>query len=280
MYFLDSPIERRFGWYRCLGGAVYFVSICQILEAEKSIRLRALLKFSNFSLEEAREKFVEVEKVKETVLQQEIQALSVFLVGEEWTWDLDKKIEDCSIIFYVAGSLAHSLPNRLKCEDCVALLSNSKVLPCLSFVGKEGKEEKKVKEAFVAQVNRGGLLYPRDLLFVSCVHIWKVFSSIKEKEQARKHLLSFLEPRKLFVQVVLSLMQDHEEMEAILLAECSSGHCFNHLFKQLCGKMFNCFMKNLCTERNSTFHSCKKTCSNQQCRRRKENKKIAVSLKC
>jgi len=53
----SDPLEKRFGWYRSLGGAVYFVSVRQILEAEKCIRLRALLKFSGLSLSEVKKTF-------------------------------------------------------------------------------------------------------------------------------------------------------------------------------------------------------------------------------
>ena len=36
-------LEKRFSWYRQLGGANYFVSVLQLLQAEKSIRLRSLV---------------------------------------------------------------------------------------------------------------------------------------------------------------------------------------------------------------------------------------------
>ena len=41
----SDAIEKRFGWHRKLSGANYIVSVQQVLEAEKSIRVRSLIKF-------------------------------------------------------------------------------------------------------------------------------------------------------------------------------------------------------------------------------------------
>jgi hypothetical protein len=42
----SDPLEGRFGWYRQLCGANYSVSLRQVLEAEKTIKLRSLIKFT------------------------------------------------------------------------------------------------------------------------------------------------------------------------------------------------------------------------------------------
>ena len=49
----SDPIEGRYGWYRQLSGANYFLSVRQFLEAEKKIRLQSLVKHSNLSFNEA-----------------------------------------------------------------------------------------------------------------------------------------------------------------------------------------------------------------------------------
>ena len=49
----SDPIERRFGWYRQLCGANYYLSVRQLLESEKKIRLYDLVKLSEFSMKEA-----------------------------------------------------------------------------------------------------------------------------------------------------------------------------------------------------------------------------------
>ena len=41
--FMSDPIEGRFGWYRQVNGGNFFMSIKQLLEAEKKIRCLSLL---------------------------------------------------------------------------------------------------------------------------------------------------------------------------------------------------------------------------------------------
>ena len=50
--FQSDPLEKRFGRYRQLSGANYFGSEKQFLEAEKSIRVKSLIKFSKYTMKE------------------------------------------------------------------------------------------------------------------------------------------------------------------------------------------------------------------------------------
>ena len=59
-------IERRFGWYRQLGGANYYLSVRQFLESEKKIRLQTLIKFGNCSFKEAAEILQTAQSSEET----------------------------------------------------------------------------------------------------------------------------------------------------------------------------------------------------------------------
>ena len=54
-YFQDDPLEKRFGTYRQLSGANYFATVKQFLEAEKSIRMKSLITFSNYSMQEVQQ---------------------------------------------------------------------------------------------------------------------------------------------------------------------------------------------------------------------------------
>ena len=54
--FQSDPLEKRFGRYRQLSGANYFGSEKQFLEAEKSIRVKSLIKFSKYTMK----KFVNI----------------------------------------------------------------------------------------------------------------------------------------------------------------------------------------------------------------------------
>ena len=47
----SDPLEKRFGRFRQLSGANYFESVKQFLDAEKSIRMRSLIKSSGYTME-------------------------------------------------------------------------------------------------------------------------------------------------------------------------------------------------------------------------------------
>ena len=70
--FQSDVIVQRFGWYRQLSGVNYFVSVRQIIEAEKFIRVRTLIKFSNRDIIETKAAMAEAGEEKEIVLKAEI----------------------------------------------------------------------------------------------------------------------------------------------------------------------------------------------------------------
>ena len=49
----SNDIEKCFEWHQQLSSANYFVSVPQVLEVEKSIRVRSLIKFSLLNIHEA-----------------------------------------------------------------------------------------------------------------------------------------------------------------------------------------------------------------------------------
>ena len=48
--FGSDPLEKRFGWFRQLSGANFYISVKQLLEAEKKIRILGLIKSGNLSM--------------------------------------------------------------------------------------------------------------------------------------------------------------------------------------------------------------------------------------
>ncbi len=110
------------------------------------------------------------------------------------------------------------------------------------------------KEAFISEVNRGGLTYPSDLVYISCVHIWQIFSKVNDDKEARNFLLSRSEPKKVFEAALMSFMQLCDKTKSIIMSHCENEHSFEKIFRQLCQRMFNCFAKNMCNDQNSRIH--------------------------
>ena len=96
-------LEEWFGWYRQLCRAKYYNSVYQFLQAEKTIRLRSLVKMG-YDVAQITSTFKPVETKK---------------CAEHDFGDLDN-LDDSekAIIYYIAGYIAKSL-SKCKCASCV-----------------------------------------------------------------------------------------------------------------------------------------------------------------
>lgn len=99
--FESDRLERRFGRYRQLCGANYFLAVRQVLEAEKTIRIRSLVKFTKLSMAEIRECLSDKDTTKEDQLDAErlLNALPI----DSFEWELPKDKAEQNMLFYVAG---------------------------------------------------------------------------------------------------------------------------------------------------------------------------------
>ncbi len=197
----SDPIERRFGWYRQLSGANYFVSVKQILEAEKSIRLQSLLKHSGMTLTEAKEVFDDADVEKEKQIQEESMKLSS-LVEHDCVNFKNVENDDANIVYYVAGCYARSLCKQERCTDCVKILRKSEEVPTIAFQGESSGMLQKEKEVFLEKVNRGGLCFPSDSVYMACLHSWNFYHDIKSDKDAMNFLALSSEPVKVFCHII------------------------------------------------------------------------------
>ena len=87
--------------------------------------------------------------------------------------------------------LLRSLKQHLKCKMCVKLVSEKSTLS-LQFESSDFLYDKDIarKENFLNQNNRGGLNYPSDLGFLTCLFAWKHYTTITENQNSRKTLLN------------------------------------------------------------------------------------------
>ena len=100
----DDAIEKRFGWYRQLSCDNYFVSLRQLLEAEKSIRIKSLVKHSDMKIIDAASAMVSIES-SENVLTSMMEELLSVINSDDLLKEYDD-VGDKNIIFYVAGHIA------------------------------------------------------------------------------------------------------------------------------------------------------------------------------
>ncbi len=112
----------------------------QILDAEKSIRLRSLVSFSGFTLGDVKEVFEEAERLDEEKLD-DLSCTLLSLLDKDVITITEEGLSDQNILFYLAGYAARGISKQTKCQGCLKLLSQPrKEVPPLVFM-----EEDKVK---------------------------------------------------------------------------------------------------------------------------------------
>lgn len=246
-----DKIEARFGWFRQLSGGNYFISCRQILESDKLIRVRSLVKFSSMDLREVKKIFGPIsgnehDKVLKTSLS--LEAIIEFrpLVHLQ-------VVEDANVLYYVAGYLARSIARRTSCSSCKNLISQGKVIvPILEPGEQETCPEYK---KFLHQINRGGLSQPTDLVFVCCVHAWGLYNEILNHEDSKKLLFQSNQPREVFSMTFMKAISACPETDPIMKTLCTSGHEFKTVCEEISKRIFNVFGKNFASERNSEIQA-------------------------
>lgn len=186
----SDDLEERFGWYRQLCGANFFVSVRQVLEAEKGIRLKSLLKFSQLTMKEVGEVFSkksnDISNLSEVDIFTSLFEDPLFLTCNEE--------DDANVIFYVAGYLAKTVGKLKKCQSCLNLLFDGTQELVVKFEDLEDDTDPSssniLKERFLEQVTRGGLKKPSDLVYLSCIYIWNFYNTIMACGDLKAFLMS------------------------------------------------------------------------------------------
>jgi hypothetical protein len=254
--FQSDPIESRFGWYRQLSGGNYFISVRQILENEKKIRILSLLKFTQINISE----FPFEEEITSSKCEENIEELYSDVSELPILFNLD--VTDMNAIVYVAGYISHSICNRMKCENCSHLLKHRECLPHPAF-----PEDVHNFSTFANMIDRGGLTRPSDFVFCVSNVCFSCFEHLKQCFLER--FLTFTNCRQVFVQVVLRKITDDDSLSQLLLLESPCNHSVTFLIKCVVFQFFNCMAKNLCQELNTcrtaaTSHASKQVSSQRK----------------
>ena len=187
-------LAGRFGWYRQLSGGNYYQSVLRFLQSEITIRLRNLIT-SGYNMTEIAGIFSDIEDVS-NVIQESIN-LNEMLNDFRFS----KHHSDVAITYYVAGYVCRGLTRQEKCADCRTLFSNGEPLEINIDFNGPTSSELEIGRAFLAAINRGGLIKPSDICYITCLHTADLYEYISDGLILMKELLSSRHPRALFVEV-------------------------------------------------------------------------------
>ena len=166
-------LERRFGEYRQLSGGNYNVSVQQILESEKKLRVSSFL-----SLHSSKLGHVAITDIREALTQNEQSIDDDDDDDDEETVDefvdipIDVKYSnfpcDEKALTYITGFVLHKFMLRDACLACASKFVQNKSL--------ELSDDSQAFCSYISSLDRGGLKYPTEL---SVMYAYKVYSVVQ-----------------------------------------------------------------------------------------------------
>lgn len=161
-----DSLESRFGAYRRLSGCTYNVSVEQVLESERRLKVLSFLKLTSakvgeFTLKDLTTTFIQ-EKVAENLdkLQSALDETDCISIPIE-----TQKIIVC-IASYTSMKVVEKLGRNKKCTDCKQMLQTDEDMDL------DCNRERLF--TYFRELNRGGLKYPSSFLMCLCCDVYRL----------------------------------------------------------------------------------------------------------
>jgi THAP domain/Transposase protein len=174
-------LEKRFGEYRQLCGANYNVSVQQVLEAEKKLRVSSLLCISS-----SKHGHVAVRDIRDALLTDDTNGNASldncrdFSKIPEEVLDKAYSCDEHSLI-YITGYAVHKLMSHCKCELCLAVVMRDRDMLLT--------EDSNLDFQYLDSLNRGGLKYPSLLAILVAYKVFCVLQLLISKQYEHQFLL-------------------------------------------------------------------------------------------
>lgn len=241
--FQTDDLEGRFGMYRQLCGANYNVSVQQVLDAERKLKVKGLLKVSSSAgdFKILSLNCSDVDDTEFSLTRHQTEVTEPFndiiqLVDED---DIAEEQQD--VLIYIAGYVAKTAARYVKCSNCRAILMQDRSLET-SFEA-EGYNYMKI-------IDRGGLKIPTKIVITICAYAKKIFEIILESsEDAFKHCRN---QRNVLINLV-------ERRIVYLNHQCANcGASSEPIYRKCIFSMVNILLNNYCKNKNNAIRCSKK----------------------
>ena len=105
-------------------------------------------------------------------------------------------------------------------------------------------------------VNRGGLLKPSDLLYMTCLNCWALFEKVMDNTEIKSMFLEFINSRQAFIKMTHTLLSEMPEYKAQdVHCHEQESHSFLNYLETFSRIFYNCMAKNFVKEINNVIHS-------------------------
>lgn len=223
----SDNIEERFGHYRQLSGGNYLVSVRQLLESERKLKLLSVMKFNG--AKDFEQHVIDEENGSSVVLNDLSSQIDVEALPEV-------SEDEMNAIFYVSGYVIKSYLKRKKCKSCDNILKYDD-LPL--YVNEEYFDDistVRSENIFLNLMDRGGLCKPSDNTIAITTLCYQVYMMLTETESLKRTFLSVDNHSCIFSSLVLNL-----SVSKPIITVCEDDHEF---VKNIAISMFNTMTKN------------------------------------
>ena len=239
--FTSDPIEGRFGWYRQANGGNFYMSIKQLMEAEKKIRTLSLYQQQGIQRASSLNAQSHVALPSGEYLDDAndetdsgTKHVTEFLLTSAVSLD-DISETDANVAYYVSGFIARSISRRRKCLQCKTMLMKSDEPPPLPICDSQNHAN------LFEIADRGGLSVPSEFCFAVTVLAVQCYAAIIANQEAKSKMMTVSNQRSAFISAVTTFVKQSCDFQDLPNNICSEGHSN---FKLILQTVFNCFAKN------------------------------------
>ena len=238
----NDPIEHHFGLYRQMSGSNYNISLCQVLENERTLKLSNILKLFNHQavIRKDRASFMEFlntytsDNISDCGDAVDLQIYSSILTNE----CPDPDVETQQALSFISGYATFSVMKKFiktseLCIECELFLTQDKSL---------NLAEIPPTFELILLSDRGGLKWPSKTVLGVVITLWKIFTTIEQNPNMLSHFLTS-NSRSILVQLALLKLESEENDDVIY--ECLQCNATGReMLHGILVTASNCFLNN------------------------------------
>lgn len=234
--FQTDKLESRFGQYRQLAGSTYNISVRQIFECERKIRMMSVLQKNlpiNNQKVVIRELSTEWEEMEQVSQVKDKQKFSEMTVTED---DVKKCEELLPVIVYLAGYCCYAVCKKNKCDHCKHLITcdtDTNDLPDI--------------HSYLQGVSRGSLMHPDPIITRIVMYNYVVINKMSQDPNFHK----ITNHRSVATTVTHNILADHDAL--LPLDSCKEGHSAEKIEKIVIWASSNSLLNNYCSKENNVL---------------------------
>ena len=235
--FQTDNLESRFGQYRQLAGGHYNISVRQVFECEKKLRMMSVLKqklpFHDRAVHVAINNEINwndletAHNVKGTLGDISLQVTSD---------DIENCKDEFPIITYLAGYCCYSVYKKRKCNSCKEMIT-----------GALDEETFPENQKYLSGISRGSLLYPHDTAANIVMYCYIIINKLTQIPNFR----TCNDQRNFASALIYNILVDDEGLFPNEF--CDSGHSTEQIEKMMIWASTNVLLNNYCCQENNSI---------------------------